>query len=199
MPSIGNDGRGVNHASLREVSDELTMPQLREWLRFLASRLRHVRILCGEWERALTDSAVRSLSCRKGGGVAGVFLDPPYGADAGRDADIYVHDDLGVAPRVREWCRLNGDNPGVRIVLAGFEGEHNELEGLGWTKVEWFKSGFLKGGMGNTGGGGKHQQGKERLWLSPHCLDVEAAPPSGVVAAEDVDEGWEEGDDDDAS
>ena len=64
------------------------------------------------------------------------------------------------------------DNPQLRIVLAGFDGEHgDDLTDAGWTTVEWFKAGFLTGGMGNTGKGeGGHQQARERLWLSPHCL-----------------------------
>ena len=82
---------------------------------------------------------------------------------------LYVVDSLTVAHAVREWCIKNGGDPEYRIVLAGFEGEHNELEAHGWRKVEWFKAGFLKGGMGNQGKDG-HAQKKERLWLSPHCL-----------------------------
>ena len=48
--------------------------------------------------------------------------------------------------------------------------------------MEWFREGFLKGGMANTGkvmdedgeAVGK-QQHRERLWLSPHCLGKVAA------------------------
>lgn len=204
LPHLGNDGRGVYRPQLREVSDEMTMPKLREWFRFLADRLRHVRISCGEWERALTDSAVLTLSCRQEGGVAGVFLDPPYGAEASRAGGLYVHDDLSLAARVREWCRLNGDHPKLRIVLAGFDNEHTELEALGWKCVPWFKGGFLKGGMGNTGGAGNHQMHRERLWLSPHCLPLEAgeveneAPAAESETAptpEDLDTGWYEPED----
>jgi hypothetical protein len=49
-------------------------------------------------------------------------------------------------------------------VLAGFDGEHGMP---GWRQVEWYRSGFLKGGMGNQTA---HQQARERLWISPHCL-----------------------------
>ncbi len=207
LPHIGNDGRGVNHAGLREAADEMTMPKLRGWFRFLANRLRHVRILCGEWERALTESAVLSLSCRNEGGVAGIFLDPPYGVEASRTGGLYTYDDLSLAARVREWCRLNGDHPKLRIVLAGFDNEHTELEAVGWKCVPWFKGGFLKGGMGNTGGTGNHQMHRDRLWLSPRCLPLEgeiagetSTPPteSGIVPAPHNfdDEEWEPEDDD---
>jgi hypothetical protein len=79
-------------------------------------------------------------------------------------------DSLSVAHAVREWCLKTGKNPLYRIVLAGFEGEHGTaLTDAGWREVEWFRTGFLKGGMGNQSGGG-HSQARERLWLSPHCI-----------------------------
>jgi len=67
-----------------------------------------------------------------------------------------------------------GDNPKYRIVLAGFDCEHVELESHGWKVYEWFRPGLLRGGMGNvkrtnsSAPGG--QQHRERLWASPHCL-----------------------------
>ena len=84
---------------------------------------------------------------------------------------LYASEDLDVAEQVRAWCAEHGADPELRIVLAGFAGEgHESLVDLGWREVEWFRSGFLKGGMGNTGGSGNHKQAQERLWLSPHCL-----------------------------
>jgi hypothetical protein len=145
----------------------MTMPELRRWMRFLSARLRHVRILNGDWTRAVTSGAAQILSVRMGG-HAGIFLDPPYSGDV-RCGDLYASEDLAVADAVRDWCEANGDNPKLRIVLAGYDTEHASLEGLGWRAVEWYRAGFLKGGMKNTGGG-ETQQGRDRLWLSPHCL-----------------------------
>jgi hypothetical protein len=166
-PHLGDDGRGVNHAGTREpgVGDEpeyhpMTMPELRRWFRFLSARLRHVRILNGDWRRAVTGGASKPLAVRQGG-HAGIFLDPPYTTE--RDADLYACE--GGSVSVGAWCRENGGDPELRIVLAGFEGEHDLP---GWRVVEWYRSGFLKGGMGNQGVG--TQQARERLWLSPHCL-----------------------------
>lgn len=174
-PHISDDGKGVNHAGTREegVGAEpeyhpMTMPELRRWLRFLSARLRHVRVLNGDWTRACTSGALQSLPVRQGG-HCGVFLDPPYAGEV-RVADLYATDDHEVAHKVRAWCAENGDNPRYRIVLAGFDTEHAELEARGWRVVEWFRAGFLKGGMANVGGGETHQQHRERLWLSPHCL-----------------------------
>jgi hypothetical protein len=143
-------------------------------------------VLNGDWTRAVTSGASKTLPVRTGG-HAGIFLDPPYAGDV-RVADLYSHDDHDVAKRVRAWCHDHGDDPQLRIVLAGFDTEHAELEARGWRCVEWFRAGFLKGGMGNLktsrvraegGEGGEgtitHQQHRERLWLSPHCLHP-AAP-----------------------
>ena len=175
LPRLGNDGQGVNRPQAREPGvgeyHPMLMPELLRWFRFLAARLRHVRILNGDWTRAVTVGALKTLNVRYGGGHAGVFLDPPYSAAATRESNTYACDSETVADDVREWCLEHGDEPAYRIVLAGFEGEHNVLEEHGWRVVEWFRAGFLKGGMGNLGSGG--QQKRERLWLSPGCL---AAP-----------------------
>lgn len=178
IPHLSDNGKGVNHAGTREegVAIEyeyhpMTMPELRRWMQFLSARLRHVRILNGDWGRAVTNGASKPLSVRMGGGHAGIFLDPPYADTADREDGLYANDSLSVAHDVRQWCIENGEDPKLRIVLAGFDGEHNELETLGWRVVEWYKTGFLKGGMANISG--NTQQRRERLWLSPHCLKKE--------------------------
>ena len=105
---------------------------------------------------------------------------------AGRADKLYgVVDSLSVAHDVRAWCLKNGSNAKYRIVLAGFDGEHGSaLTDAGWSEVEWFTAGFLTGGMGNTGtGNGGHQQARERLWLSPHCL--RATPAAGWTLFDD--------------
>lgn len=189
-PCLGNNGRGVNRPQAREpgVADAemqfhpMTMPELRRWFEFLSARLRHVRIVNGDWKRVCTSGAAKMLEVRMGGGKCGIFLDPPYGHAATR-AEVYACEDFEVADAVREWCLKNGDDPDYRIVLAGFDGEHNVLEQHGWRVVEWFKSGFLKGGMAQQNAGG-HQQGRERLWLSPHCLGVAEQAQGGLFALE---------------
>lgn len=173
-PNLNNNGQGVNHAGTRldgvrnQDWHPMTMPELLAWFQFLSARLRHVRILNGDWHRACTSGAIKTLPVRMSDQIAGVFLDPPYLGKVRTD-NLYAKDDLLVADAVHEWCVANGDDPDYRIVLAGFDGEHNALVDLGWREVEWFKGGFLTGGMGNTGSKG-HQQHRERLWLSPHCL-----------------------------
>lgn len=200
-PHLSDNGKGVNTQTLREPDTftdadgeeyayhPVTMPKLREWFAFLSARLRHVRILNGDWRRSVTSAASKTLSVRPGNRPAGIFLDPPYADTAGRDADLYSVDSLDVAHAVRQWCLEHGADPEYRIVLAGFEGEHGSaLEEAGWRCQEWFRAGFLAGGMGNLGGTGNHQQARERLWLSPHCLRPEAVSVQVVTAARDVPE-----------
>ena len=172
IPHLTDNGLGCSHAGTREpgVGDfhPMTMPELRRWFAFLSARLRHVRVLNGDWSRACTRGAVCNLSVIKGA-AAGVFLDPPY-ATTERTGDLYAVDSGTVAAAVRAWCAEHGDDPKIRVVLAGYDTEHAELEARGWRVVEWFRSGFLKGGMSNQRGAGATQQHRERLWLSPHCL-----------------------------
>jgi len=185
LPHLGDNGQGVNLPQLREpgVLDgmgefhPIVMPKLLRWFAWLSARLRHVRILNGDWARAVTTGAAHTLPVRKGG-VCGYFLDPPY-ANEIRSGNLYVYDDGDVAADVRRWCIANGDNPKNRIVLAGFDSEHPELEALGWAAVEWFTAGFLRGGMAQQKAAG-HQQGRERLWLSPHCLRPSAEAPAQI-------------------
>ncbi len=182
IPHISTNGKGVNHAGTREpgVSRKrlredavgadpdwhpMTMPELKNWFRFLSARLRHVRILNGDWTRAVTAGASKTINVRMGDSPSGIFLDPPYSDASSRNNTLYAHESTTVAHDVRDWCIQHGKDPQLRIVLAGFEGEHEALSAHGWTSVQWFKSGYLRGGMGGKLG----QQARERLWLSPHC------------------------------
>lgn len=176
-PHLSNNGQGVNRPQLREPGvgeyHPMTMPELRRWFAFLSARLRHVRILNGDWTRAVTGGASLTLSVRQGAVPAGIFLDPPYADTADRADGLYSSDDLQVAHAVRDWALEHGGDPRRRIVVAGYAGEHGgEFEAAGWRAVEWFRSGFLKGGMAQLGGDG-HQQDRERLWCSPHCIAPE--------------------------
>ena len=204
-PHLGDNGRGANRPQLRgpgvaiENDDgrefhPMTMPELRRWFLFLSARLRHVRILNGDWRRAVTTGAAFTLPVRHGG-VCGVFVDPPYADSAGRVPDLYTEDCGNVAHEAREWAIGAGTDKRFRIVFKGFDGEHGTaFADAGWREVEWFKAGWLKGGMAQQGDEG-HQQARERLWLSPHCLapalvappaqlDMFGNPPAPVVSAQ---------------
>lgn len=51
--------------------------------------------------------------------------------------------------------------------MRGYEGEHIMPDD--WRCVEW----SANGGMARTEKG-RDNAGKERIWFSPHCVDVEA-------------------------
>lgn len=126
----------------------------------LCERMRNVRVCCGDWSRVCGPTPTFKQ------GMTGVFLDPPYSKDAGRDMGCYAVDDGDVAHEVREWCIANGANQLLRIALCGYEGEgHEPLRDAGWECVAWSAS----GGYANRGKDQTNRH-KERIWFSPACL-----------------------------
>lgn len=149
LPHLGNTGRGVNRQQF-----------LQSWFAELKERMHETRVACGDWSRVCGPSVLQSA-----GGITGVFLDPPY--DLAMRSAVYANES-GCAADVRAWCAANGNDKATRIVLAGYDGEHNELEAIGWRVHAWKAAGGFGGGMG---GRGDENSAKERLWFSPHCLD----------------------------
>lgn len=178
-PHLANSGKGVNSgiAHIADRSDN-RRERLLAWMRELSDLLRPARVTCGDWKR-VTGPAVTVTH-----GLTGMFLDPPY-SFAERATGLYAVE-TDCASEVREWCARNGDDPKLRIVLAGYDGEHNELEEIGWTAVAW----KANGGYGSQGKGrGRDNAGRERLWCSPQCLvereteiEVEIAEQSALFA-----------------
>lgn len=170
-------GRGVN-----SNGDLGTCGERREWLMDwfarLQDRLRLVRICCGQWDRVCDSPSVLTRL-----GTTGVFLDPPYSDQAGRNMKLYAKESGSVAHEVRAWCLKWGGDPQVRVCLAGFAGEgHEELENHGWKVEAWETA----GGYANQSGGKKENAKKERLWFSPHCqngrtLFDDMEEPAGVL------------------
>ena len=139
LPHLGNAGQG----------------RLIAYMEALAGRLARVRITCGDWRRVLTPSVTRATA---GNGITGIFLDPPY--DTGNS--LYAESEAGIATAVRDWCTTAPDS--YRIVLCGYEDDHDGLLALGWRKE-----------AGRAGGGAGYSVNpragrRERLWLSPACL-----------------------------
>lgn len=149
LPHVGDGGRGVN----REGA-------LLGYMRDLADRLRRVRVCCGDWSRVMGDAVLLADT-----NLTGVFLDPPYSAEAGRDNTLYRIEHDSVAHDCREWALAHGDDPRYRIALCGYEGEHAMPDS--WECVAW-KSGSGYGGK--SAGGVYANAGRERVWFSPHCL-----------------------------
>ena len=168
LPHLGDDGQGVNKPQLREPGvtwHPMTMPALTEWFGYLQARLRHVRIINGDWKRAVGTGAALTLPVRQGKSPAGVFLDPPY--DTGGDSvyNLTDGDSARITDDVAQWAVATGTDPRWRIVAAGYADDpaHTTYLDAGWTEVDWHTDGYLTGGYGT-------QSHRERLYLSPHCL-----------------------------
>jgi DNA adenine methylase len=156
---LGNStGRGVHRLTATP----------REAMLALHTRLRRVRVLCRDFAEALAPAVLLGdLSSEE---PVGVFLDPPY-SPRERDGRCYgPTDDASASARARAWCLGNGEDPRLRIVLCGYEGEHAMPPS--WRSVPW----SAHGGMAHLGRGetrGKKNKDRERLWLSPACLRTE--------------------------
>jgi hypothetical protein len=162
MPHVGDYGRGVQHVVNGTCAERRAW--LVNWFQSLRDRLRTVRVCCGDWKRVCGSESVTTRL-----GVTGVFFDPPYSSETGRTMSLYSQDCGKIAHSVREYCIERGSNQEMRIVLAGYEGEHNELEKHGWGKVAWEAG----GGYANRGQKKKENAKLERLWYSPHCVSAD--------------------------
>ena len=159
LPHLGNAGQGINR-QLPHLGD--AGQAILDQFESLSERLRGVRVASGDWTRVLGDSPTVKL------GMTGVFLDPPYSAEAER-ADLYRMEDLTVAHDVRAWCIEHGGNPLLRIALCGYEGEgHDNLVERGWTVEAWkARGGYAAQSQQHDNPNAR----RERIWFSPACLN----------------------------
>jgi hypothetical protein len=135
----------------------------RAWYDAVCERIARVQVLCGDWSRTLTKATLYEISCNS----IGVFLDPPYGEGNG----VAYEDRTGtVAADVWQWALANGDNPRLRIVVAGYE--DGRALPYGWTAIERTEH----GGYARSDNGNRH---RERLWCSPHCHRIHTIPLFG--------------------
>lgn len=140
-----HSGQGLGKGVFRDLYD---------WLGALATRLRRVRVVCGDWQRVMGKSVIH------GNGVSAVFLDPPY---VGVGDELYAHDAQGVAKGVHDWVLENAKHPKLRIALCGYEGEFKPPGG--WQTYAWRS----RGGYGQK----TDNSARERIWFSPTCRDIE--------------------------
>lgn len=179
MPAVGADGhgdvtgRGV-HRQMPEIgADKGGLPfgkgahspsrgPLSPWFRALSARLRHVRVVCGDWERILSDSV-----CWNYKGSKAVFLDPPY---PGTDNSFYHADNADAWHAAQAWAIRHGSRPDARICLAGLDDQTMPAD---WQKRTWQRN----GGYGNqSDGAGRANAAREVLWFSPGCGQVSDLP-----------------------
>ncbi len=161
LPHLGNPGQGVN-----TPGKETDVTELVAYFRTLADRLRRVRVCCGDWARVVTEGALAY------GDTVGIFLDPPYLGDV-RTRDLYSVDDHTISEAVRTWCLAHGDDPRLRIVLAGYAEEHDALMPATWRRHRYSANAAYQSSAG--GGVNGENRHKECLWFSPKCID-DAAP-----------------------
>lgn len=161
--------RGINKSSTsNNATTDPVMPEAQRWIRHLSTRLRHVRILNGDWTRATSNAVVYTLEIRSGTGYAAVLLDPPYDAPD-TNTSLYTNNDTTLSAASRIWARDNATDK-LRIVIAGYDTEHDELLEHGWTKHEWTKPSALGTGYN------KDNANRDRLWASPHCTPTRTTP-----------------------
>ena len=145
------DGRLTDTRTLGDAGRGLT-----DYLIRLSARLSRVRITCGDWKRVVQPSVTRATV---GNGTRAIFLDPPYATSG----DLYAHGDSDgtLSAEVRDWAA--SADPDLKIILCGYDNEHDDLLDHGWSVVE-----------GRAGGGAGYSTRsdngrRERLWASPSC------------------------------
>lgn len=154
MPRIAAEGGSISGVTATPL---VLSEGLYDYLQSLATRLRRVRVCCGDWKRVLTPSVTTYV------GLCGVFLDPPYAHDMRERCYAEDHD---VSADVCQWAIENGENPNFRIALCGYDGEHAMPES--WECVAW----KAHGGYSRSERGIANRE-RERVWFSPHCLKAE--------------------------
>lgn len=193
-PQLGDQfdiGRGVCGNGRALLTDE-RRAWLKAWMCRLEDRLRLVRVCYGNWDRicdsnttmvrlGLTggfldppyaknlDRLRQWIAFLSGTGESPGILSDAREAEANRSGGLYTGDSSQDIDRlvaeVHLWCRKWGSNPGVRIALCGYEGEHDALEQLGWTVESW----TAHGGYANRNADNQNKH-RERIWFSPNCI-----------------------------
>ena len=82
-----------------------------------------------------------------------------------------------LADAVREWCKKNGENELLRIVLCGHEHEHDELLQHGWHLRTW----TARKGYAVTDEAVANSA-SETLWCSPHCVGSASTAQAALFA-----------------
>jgi DNA adenine methylase len=134
--------QGINNSSGDEIE---------QWFHDLSLRLEKVKVLSGDWSRAVSPSILANSE------RVGIILDPPYG----RDNMVYsAESGHTVADDAKQWAIANGNNSRLRIAVCGYA----DLEFPdNWACHEWQRQGGR-----TTTKAGKARMG-ERIWFSPSC------------------------------
>ena len=174
LPHLGDAGRDISRRlphldaprGINRQPEALTRSAfIQKWFANLQARLREVRVTCGDWRRVVKES----VTVRHG--LTAVFLDPPYSKGGMQYAAGGTGTDLAVL--VQAWCRENGGNSSLRIVLCGHAGEHDGLLESGWSIRTWkARKGYALNDEAVA------NAASETLWCSPNCMP--AAPAADL-------------------
>jgi hypothetical protein len=153
IPILSSAGSGIHGLSFNPL----------EWFKLLQSRLKRVRICCGDWSKVVTPAVSFKNKGLSPNDITAIFLDPPYEM---KDRSKVYKEDSDIYSKVCEWAILNGDNSKLRIAVCGYEGYKFPDS---WKEVSW----QTNGGLANQGlpdSRGKINSKKEKIYFSPHCI-----------------------------
>lgn len=157
IPMLSMAGGGI-HGTTNTILD---------WCKKLQERTRRVRVCCGDWKKIVTPAVTHKNKSLSQKNITGVFLDPPY--DLNKRVKKIYQEDQNIFAEVCQWAIENGNNPRMRIVLCGYDGDHGIPDN--WQAITWESN----GGMSSQAAGssrGKSNRSAEKIWFSPHCEKV---------------------------
>jgi DNA adenine methylase len=168
--SIGNNWlqpKGLNASPLLSSAGGgihgMTLPVL-EWFKKLQERTRRVRVCCGDWSKVITPSITYASKGIGDKDITGVFLDSPYSFN--KRSKVY-REENDIYQQVCKWAVDNGNNSRMRIVVCGYDGDYKFP--YDWKEVNWITG----GGLSSLGfSQGKLNTKREKIYFSPHCLNV---------------------------
>lgn len=131
----------------------------------LAERLWRTYVLCKDWSTLCSPSVMGLTNSDLKGSkkpVCGIFLDPPYQTE-GRKDGLYRVDSLSVAADVMQWAIEKGNDPNIRVAVAGYKDDYSNWP-EGWEAYEWSTSEIRMGSTKRA-----EYSRVEVIWFSPHC------------------------------
>jgi len=151
VPHISDPGRGVQAVGQIPAGEPqaftVTGDAAREWLRVLSARLARVRLIHGDWRRAMNTHY--AAHC---GQFVAIVFDPPYKAFE----QLYGTQETSTASDVEKWCREHASEH--RIALCGHLGDYDLP---GWEVLQWSRT-------SSTMGSNKTRHA-EAIYFSPRC------------------------------
>lgn len=154
MPLLSCAGCGI-HGLKYSIKDDFKKLQV---------RIKRVRLCCGDWTRLMTPAITYNNKGLGAKDMTGIFLDPPYDLS---NRDKVYQEDSNIYHDVCKWAIDNGNNPRLRIILCGYEGDHEIPDD--WQTYSW----SANGGLANLGNDrGRVNAKREVIYFSPHCLKL---------------------------